>query len=391
MTHMQDRHLLARISSLKSHILLLGPRQVGKSTLVRSLNPQRYINLAFEGEYLSYAKDPFRLPNEIRALREQSTIVVDEVQRIPSLLNSLQALIDDNPLGHRYCLTGSSARRLKRGGANLLPGRIISLHLDPLLRSELGTKFSLLRALTVGCLPGIFLNEKEGSLLLKSYVDTYLREEIQAEGLLDNIGGFARLLDAIAVVSGQWLNYSKLSSDIEVSKETVRRYIKIMEDTLVLHRVGSFKPKLKISRRVSQRDKVLLFDIGVRNALLGIQSNLLPPTLLGPIFEHWFILELIGMNRAFEKGWSISSYLTHDGQEVDLVIETDSKIIGIEIKSGHTIRSSALSGLKSLGELVKGYKKYEPYLVYQGQHEQLLETEIRAVPYEQFLDKIILE
>jgi len=383
---MQDRILHTFISSLQAHVLLLGPRQVGKSTLVRTLKPDLYINLALEENFIAYAKDPRRLGRELRALAAEKLIVVDEIQRVPQLLNTLQALIDENELRHRFILTGSSARKLRRGGANLLPGRVIHLHLDPLITQELGAAFDLDRALQVGMLPGIYLNQAEGALLLGSYVNTYLREEIQAEGVVQQLGSFSRLLDAVAVLSGQWLNYSKLASDVEIPKETVRRYLSVLEDTLVLHRLPGFRPRTVFHRRVSQKDKILLFDVGVRNALLGLHTAPPPMTERGGIFEQWLILQLIALSRAYRKEWVFSSYRTHDGAEVDLVIETPSKIVGIEIKAGATLHLRSHTGLRSLKELNNGYKKYEPIVAFTGERAQRLDDGTMVLPYLELLE-----
>lgn len=183
-------------------------------------------------------------------------------------------------------------------------------------------------------LPGIFLGGPEAVDVLGTYAEVYLREEIRAEALTKNVGGYARFLDVSAIVSGQWLNYSKIASDTEIPKETVRRFVEILEDTLLLFRVHSFQPKRRISRRVSQRDRVLLFDVGVRNALLSLHRRPVSPDQTGSLFEQWFVLQALYLNRARRRGWAISSYRTEAGAEVDLVIEREDDIVGIEIKAG---------------------------------------------------------
>jgi predicted AAA+ superfamily ATPase len=176
-------------------------------------------------------------------------VVIDEVQRVPRLLNTLQALMDDLPVKHRYLLSGSSARKLKAGGVNLLPGRIVVEHLPPLTVFETGPDFDLERALQVGMLPGVHLDPTGGIDLLGTYADTYLSEEIRAEAVVREIGSYARFLDVMAMTSGQWLNYSKLSSDTEIPKETFRRFVEILEDTLLAIRLPAFFPRRKTSRR----------------------------------------------------------------------------------------------------------------------------------------------
>jgi uncharacterized protein len=386
MTHMQDRLLNQSISSSTSHILLLGPRQVGKSTLVRALAPDLYLTLADEGEFLRYSKNPVALLQEVRALRQRSVIVIDEIQRVPALLNSCQVLMDDNPLTHRFILTGSSARKLKHGQANLLSGRVVVDQMSPLLLRE--TKFDLDRTLAVGALPGIYLNIDSGAELLQSYANTYLREEIQAEGLVQNIGSFSRLLDVVALSSGQWLNYSKLSSDSEIPKETVRRYITLLEDTLVLFRLPPYRPRNARTRRVTQHEKIFLFDVGVRNALLGQHAAQLSADQRGPAFEHWITQQIFGFNQTVKKGWTLSSFRTSEGHEVDLVVETNSEIIGLEIKSGRTLHERTYRGLNALAQQAGSGKPFKKWVIFQGERELLLEDQTRVMPYLSALEEL---
>ncbi|MBI4677729.1 MAG: AAA family ATPase [Elusimicrobia bacterium] len=201
---MRARMLEARFRETSKSVLLLGPRQVGKTTLCRALNPDFIVNLADEASFVSYSKDPGRLGREVSALAKPSLVLVDEVQRVPALLNSAQAILDGNR-GHRFLLTGSSSRKLKRGGANLLPGRIIMAHLDPLSFWELGKDFDLERCLMLGSLPAVYLDSREGADVLETYATVYLREEVRAEALARDIGAYARFLDAVAAASGQWI------------------------------------------------------------------------------------------------------------------------------------------------------------------------------------------
>jgi predicted AAA+ superfamily ATPase len=205
MTRMLVRTIEQRLRTSKKSVLLLGARQVGKSTLTRALRPDRIVNLADQASYLGYAKDPGRLRRELAALERPSLVVLDEIQRIPVLLNTIQAEMDEGSR-HRFILTGSSARKLKRGGANLLPGRIVLEHLDPLSFWELGDAFDLNRALQVGTLPGIYLDREAGTDVLDSYTTVYLREEVQAESIIRDVGTYARFLDIAALGSGDWIN-----------------------------------------------------------------------------------------------------------------------------------------------------------------------------------------
>jgi predicted AAA+ superfamily ATPase len=381
MTHVLDRLIAPRLRGTKKSVLLLGARQVGKSTLIRALGAELIINLADEAVYLSYAKDPGRLRREVSALRSPSRIIIDEVQRVPSLLNTVQALMDEGAR-HRFILTGSSARKLKRGQANLLPGRVLFEVLDPLSIWELGEDFDLERALQVGTLPGIYLDRESGTDVLDSYVATYLREEIQAEALLRDVGSYARFLDLAAAGSGQWVNYSKLASDAEIAKETIRRYYQILEDTLLAFRIPPFEVK-RSPRRVSQRDRVLFFDVGVRNALLGLHRGPLPSTEKGHVFEHWFILQCLYFIRARRLPWQVSAYRTESGAEVDLVIDTKASLIAIECKLGRTVGTGDLTGLRSFAGVA--HRPLKAFVVFRGERAQRLGAGIEAVPYQDFL------
>ena len=385
---MRDRLILQRIARSRRSILLLGPRQVGKTTLCRLLRPVRTVNLADEGEFLRYSKAPIALRRELAALRKPGLVFVDEIQRVPALLNIVQVLLDQPRSGLRFLLTGSSAKKLKGGGANLLPGRVILEFLDPLTCFEVPGDLNLSRALQVGMLPGIHLGDAEAAAVLGTYAEVYLREEIRAEGLTRNLGGYARFLDMAAVVSGQWLNYSKLSSEAEIPKETVRRYVSLLEDTLLLFRIPSFQPRVKISRRLSQRDKFLLFDVGVRNALLSLHERPVSRDQFGPLFEQWFSLQVIYLNRALRKGWKISSYRTEAGAEVDLVVERAESIVGIEIKGSRNVGLSDTRGLQSLAQTVGKYKPLKRWIAYLGDAAQKLENGVEVYPYRDLLDAL---
>lgn len=385
---MQDRIIADRVKKSRKSLLLLGPRQVGKSSLCLTLEPTRVFNLADESLFLELAKDPGRLKREVLALPPHSIVLIDEVQRLPALLNTAQALIDQSKGGLRFLLTGSSARKLKRGGANLLPGRILLEHLDPFSYFEVKKDFNLERALQVGMLPEVYLDPIQGSEILTTYTEVYLREEIQAEALVKNIGSYARFLDLAAILSGQWLNYSKISSETEIPKETVRRYFSILEETLLVFRLPSFQPKQRLSRRVSQKDKFLFFDVGVRNSLLGLHRYPISPEHVGGLFEQWLVLQIIYLNRAFQKGWYLSAYRTEAGAEVDLVIELANKVIGIEIKSSKNIGKTDLRGLQSLGEVIGKYKPYEKWVAYRGAAPQVFESGERVFPYQDLLEAL---
>jgi predicted AAA+ superfamily ATPase len=385
---MQDRLLGKRIGDSGKSILLLGPRQVGKSTLCRKLCPLHIVDLADEQIYLSYAKDAGLLKRELRAIEPSGLIIIDEIQRLPSLLNTVQSVIDDPSNKFRFILTGSSARKLKRGGANLLPGRIILEYMDPFTYSEVKHTFKLDRAMQIGMLPGIYLDTEDSIATLDSYVEVYLREEIRAEALVQNLGDYARFLDIMAVLSGQWLNYSKISSETDIPKETVRRYTTLLEDTLLIFRLPAFVPRRKITRRIVQRDKFLFFDVGVRNAILGIHRRPITLEQKGSTFEQWLMLQIIYINRVLRKDWRLSCYRTEGGAEVDLVIERADDILGIEIKSGRNVSPVDCRGLFSLAETIGRYKPVNKWVIYTGSRRQLMENGVYVLPYAEAIEAL---
>jgi uncharacterized protein len=385
MTHMIPRILEERIKNNKKSILLLGPRQVGKSTLCQSLNPDVSINLADERDYRLHVSDPGLISRIVAASKPDSLILLDEVQRIPSILNTVQVLIDQSP-NRKFLITGSSARKLKRGNANLLPGRVFIERMSPLLFWELGDLFDLDRALQVGTLPEVFLKEY-GARLLDSYIDGYLREEIQAEALTKDLGAYSRFLDLAAELNGHFLNYSKVSSDSEIKKETVRRYFSILEDTLLIHRVPSFTD-ISEKRSARQKDRFIFFDLGVRNAILQKQVSNFTLSEKGILFEQWLLLQIMSYNTLFDKRWKISSFSLLNGtSEVDIIIETASEIFAIEVKYKDKVDQKASKNLIQFEKLLG--RKCEKIVVYTGDHTQLFDNGVKVIPYKVFLNEIL--
>ncbi|MCP4599836.1 MAG: ATP-binding protein [Proteobacteria bacterium] len=383
---MIERILRNRIEKHPKSILLLGPRQVGKSTLCNSLQPDLSVNLADEELFRQHLNDPGLIKRIVRSLPQGSkTILIDEVQRIPSMLNTIQALVDGNSQW-RFWLTGSSARKLKRGKANLLPGRVLLEYLPPLLYWELAGHFDLSKALTIGTLPEVYI-EEWGPDILHSYAAGYLREEIQAEALTKDLASYSRFLNLAAELSGQYMNYAKVASDAEINKETIRRYMEILSDTLLVEIVPSFKDVDK-KRRARQKDKFIFFDLGVRNALLGRTSKFgFSKEEWGHLFEQWMILQVLYYNRMYKKNWRISTYRDAMGVEVDLIIETNTSALAVEIKSGGKAHPKMFKGLNKLEDITG--RAFQNYLVYQGEHTQNFESLGSAVPYQVFLDQLL--
>lgn len=373
------------VKILKSKsLLLLGPRQVGKSTLIRAINPDLVINLAKQSEYLDHLKDPALLERTILGRKKSSIVFIDEVQRIPALLNTVQSIIDENPQIH-FALTGSSARKLMKGKANLLPGRVLFERLFPITFWEIGKKLtpaSLEKLLIKGSLPEI-MDSELGDDILESYVDIYLREEIQAEALTRDLGDYGRFLNLAAELSGHYLNYSKISSESEINKEKVRRYFEILIDTLLIHRIESYG-SVDPNRKARQKDRFIFFDNGVKNAILKKNRNRFSNTELGHLFEEWIFQQVIAWNFYHKKNWRISSYRDDRGLEVDLILETSKKTYIIELKYQTKYRSEFGAGLAEFARLNKKGNLI-PLVVYTGSRPQKGDHGESVLPLEEFL------
>ncbi|MBI4370326.1 MAG: ATP-binding protein [Elusimicrobia bacterium] len=334
---------------LNHSAFIFGPRQTGKTYLIKeTLRPHLMIDLLTHDNFFRYGKNPGLLQNEVKALRSsQPLVVVDEIQRCPELLNEVQSLMEGEQRP-RFILTGSSARKLKRKGSNLLAGRAITLRLHPFTHEELGDLFSLEESLRFGNLPKISLesNHDDKRRLLRSYVETYLNEEIQQEALTRNIVSFSKFLDLAAFENGRIVNFSNLSREIGVDAKTIRGYFQILEDTLI----GFFLPPYVKSTRAKlvKHAKFFFFDCGVANALQKTLSQEFVPGSppFGHAFEQWLILETRRILDYREREHSCAFFRTADGAEVDLILAIADKTWAVEIKSGTAPGPAELSGLK---------------------------------------------
>jgi predicted AAA+ superfamily ATPase len=378
------RCLSNELAASKRSLLLLGPRQTGKSTLLNEIFPSALqINLADEATYLDFAADPRRLDQVLAAEGGKQTIFIDEIQRLPSLLNTIQKIIDDRR-GLRFVLTGSSARKLRRGQANLLPGRIHTFMLGPLVAAELGYAADEQALMAFGSLPGIYTESgsKDKVKTLSSYAATYLKEEIQAEALTRNIEGFARFLKFAAVTSSQFLDIQKLASQAQINHQTARRYFDILEDTLIVHRVDAFAKSTRT--RLVQHPRFFFFDTGVLNGLLG--NFTVSDDRKGLLFETLVVTQVIHSVAAKDlMGIRLSSYRTEHGAEVDLIIERQSDTVALEIKATRNIGASDLSGLASFAKFYG--KPHRAFVAYQGD-EKLRINNVDVWPWQQALQEI---
>jgi len=359
---MYNRLISNELRSCKKSILLLGPRQVGKSTLIESLNPDLRINLANESEYFSFQSNLNELERRIGASAPR-TVFIDEIQRIPRLTNTIQDLVDHNKQ-LKFYLTGSSARKLKRGRANLLPGRLISFSLAPLSFLELGSDFDIEHAMSFGFLPEVqtLQSIKEKKQLLMSYANQYLKEEILAEALVRSVDGFVRFLREAAVDSGKFLDFSKIARKSKIPRQSGVRHFEILVDTMIAHRSENDPDFDSID--LVRHPKFFFFDLGVLNAILG--SFQVSKDREGLLFEHFIFNQLFNTGTALNLDFEIYNFRTRGGLEIDFMLKRDNKRFAIECKSSDSVSSSELNSLRSLDQ----YKiKCEKLVIYRGKRE----------------------
>lgn len=334
----------------KVSFFLFGPRQVGKSTLLEKIPSLIYIDLLDTEEQLAFNKTPSMLIDRVKTFTGSGTVIIDEIQRVPKLLDVIHKLMEERP-ELQFVMSGSSARKLRHGASNLLGGRALYKTLNPLVLEEMAETFNLDDVLAFGSLPRIWTTLKNGderlvAELLRSYVITYMKEEIKSEALVRNLQGFQNFLDVAAAQFAEQVNLSGISRDCQVAYATVREFYAILEDTLM----GFFLyPYIRgIRKRMSHQPKFYFFDNGVTRAILGSVKTRPTAIELGRLFEQWFILEVQRINEYLEKDWKLYFWRTSHGAEVDLIIEANGKpLAAIECKYKKTIGISDLSGLAS--------------------------------------------
>jgi predicted AAA+ superfamily ATPase len=354
-----ERRIAPLLARSRNSVLLLGPRQTGKSTLVRRLTPDLEINLSDEETYLEFLRQPGLLKQTIGSSR---TVFIDEIQRIPSLLNTVQFILDRGDR-IKFYLTGSSARKLRRGQANLLPGRVLTYELGPLTCSEIGASFDVGTAMQKGLLPGVSTETDADTWkkLLRSYATTYLKEEVQAEALTRNLEGFSRFFDVICGASGDFIDFTKFASRASIERMTARRYFDVLVDTLVVRSVEPFTKSAR--RRLVQHPRYYLFDVGVLNGAL--RNFEVSADRAGTLFEH-LVLQLITAEAASrDLDYRVSVYRTDAGAEVDFIVELNRTVFAVEVKNSRSVASGDLRGLKSFDGFYG--RRHTPLVVYRGE------------------------
>lgn len=331
-----NRKISSRLDTLLRQgrsILLLGPRQTGKTTLLSQLKPDLSISFIQPRVRLQYELDPSILADEVSLLTpEKPLIIIDEIQKVPIITDVVQDLVDKKQ--GQFILTGSSARKLKNGPQiNMLPGRVIPLHLDPLMISELPPDKKILEHLLVyGSLPEIVITKlsEEKEELLAAYVTLYLEDEVRAEALVRNLVHFARFLALAASESGYTVNYAKLSQEIGVARTTIVDYYQILEDCLIAERIEPLT-KSKVRHKLAKANKYLMFDLGVRRLAAG-EGSKLPEKFMGHLFEQFVGLELIRQSRVISSQIKLRYWKDNDGPEVDWILESKGRYTPIEVK-----------------------------------------------------------
>lgn len=364
---------LARLTARKS-LFLFGPRQTGKTALIRHALPQAKVFDLLDGDlFLTFSRRPAQLGEEIGP--GEQIVVLDEIQKLPRLLDEVHRLVETR--GTRFVLTGSSARKLRRGGVNLLGGRAVTRTLHPFIYRELGADFSLVRALDRGLIPGIYFSEDHRDDL-RAYAGNYLKEEIAAEALTRNVPAFSRFLEIAALCNGTMLNFSQVSSDAQVPLSTVREYFHILEDTLLGRTLPAWTRTAK--RKAIGTAKHYFFDVGVARHLQH-RAGLSPRSPeFGEAFETYLFHEL--------SSWSdyvgpvpLAYWRSTSNFEVDFVLGDQT---AIEVKAKSPVAERDLRGLRALRE--EGLLKHHVMVCLEPRPRRV--DGIQILPWKEFLDRL---
>lgn len=384
---MYERKVNFQETLRRKSIFLFGPRQTGKSTLLKKRYPDAlYINLLKNKDYQNFLRNPDRLEEVTRAYLENSKlpipiVIIDEIQKIPALLDEVHHLIEEYKK-IRFILTGSSARKLKRNGANLLGGRASWYHLHPLVYSEMGSKSELLweKSLLIGAIPSVLDSDHPWDDL-NDYIGLYLKEEIQAEGFSRSVDNFARFLTVAALTNGEQVNFTKIGNDSQIPPSTVRDYYEILEDTLVGRILPAFLDTKK--RKALATAKFYLFDCGVANFLLGRKDLARGTPEYGKMLEQAIHNELRAYLDYKASTKKLEFWRSTSKFEVDFLIYSDLKdIIAIEVKAGANPSKSDYKGLLALEEEFPIQRKI---VVCQTERHRRTSEDIEIMPIFDFL------
>jgi predicted AAA+ superfamily ATPase len=378
--------MYTRIATLPDHsFFLLGPRGSGKTTwLRRVLADARWYDLVHDAELWRLMRAPEVFRAEVLALPAGTWVVVDEVQRFPGLVNEVQALITERGQDIRYALTGSSARKLRRGEVNLLPGRAVQRSFHPLTARELGADFDLDRVLRFGGLPAVqATGGTEGRVdLLEAYVAGYLSQEIRAEAAVRSLDAFTRFLDVAALANAQVVNVASLARDAGVARPTVQGWFDVLTETMLGVWLPSWQPRVRV--RETGHPKFFFFDTGVVRTLTGRVRDPITAEERGSLLETWLLHELRAYQEVARTGGRLSYWRTPQGVEVDFVWSRGDHHVAIEVKASARWRPEYLSGLNALlatGLLARAYCVY-------GGDVAMRFGEVEVLPVAEFLARL---
>lgn len=376
--------MITRRFRLPRHsFFLFGPRGTGKTTWLRHLLPEAlWFDLLRTQTFLNLTRQPESFRQQVEAQPRGNWVVIDEVQRLPALLNEVHALIAERGRAYHFALSGSSARKLKRMDVNLLAGRVINRQFFPLTAAELHFDFDIDRVFRFGLLPQIHTEPEFALDALEAYVGNYIREEIQQEAIVRSLDSFSRFLEVAAVMNGQVANVSGLARDAAVARPTVQGYFAALVDTLVGIWLPAWRKRAKVKEVASP--KFYLFDPGVVRALAGRLREPLEASERGFLLETWILHELRAAMAAQEIGGQLHYWRTPSGSEVDFIWTRGPHAVGMEVKAGTLWRNEYGSSLKALvseGRLNAGYG------IYLGASE-LKDGHIRVFPLKPFLKEL---
>lgn len=394
--HNEDNNLkrLLKIKTPKGQSLFLwGARQTGKSSyLKKEFSESFYIDLLKTEELVQFSRAPNLLREKLLALPAEQLkfpVIIDEIQKVPELLNEVHWLIENKKIA--FILCGSSARQLKKQTTNLLGGRAWLYHFYPLVSQEI-PDFDLLRALQQGLIPKNYLISKEYiHEYFQAYVSTYLSEEIKNEGLVRNLASFSKFLEVASINHGETLNFSNIARDCQVSRHSVEGYYQILVDTLLGYFLYPFNKPVKRDL-ITASPKFYLFDVGVANYLAGQSVTELRGSVAGRSFEHFILMELEAYRGLSRKRFEMNYWRTKSGLEVDFILSTGGveKILKpIEVKISQQVHQQDLKGLIAFCE---EHEVAEGLVVSQDAAPRLLEVSekvrIRILPWKLFLNQL---
>ncbi|MFO8101405.1 MAG: AAA family ATPase [Dehalococcoidia bacterium] len=360
---------------------LFGPRGTGKSTFITRHFPEAYyIDLLDPENIRSFSARPERLEEIVRARGDQKHFIIDEIQRVPELLTVVHRLIEARQ-GFRFTLTGSSARKLKRSGVDLLAGRALLTTMHPFMAAELGNRFRLDDALAHGLLPVVHGAENPGETL-RSYAALYVREEVQMEGLVRNIGNFSRFLEAVSFSHASVLNITNIARECAVERKVVEGYIGILEDILLGFRLPVFTRRAK--RALAAHPKFYLFDAGVFVSLRPRGPLDRPEEIHGQALEGLVAQHLRAWTAYSAEKSELGFWRTRSGVEVDFVVYSPRALWGLEVKNTASVTPADLRGLKAFRD---EYPEGRVVLLYRGK-ERMIHNGILCLPCAEFLGKL---